>query len=468
MLAWSLNAHVMSGYEFLMQNYVAGDRICIFGFSRGAYTARSLAGMIHKVGLLPKDNHQQLPFAYHMYSRTDSVGWDQSNGFKKSFSVDVPIEFLGVWDTVDSVGLIPKRLPFTTSNTIVRTFRHAVSLDERRSKFKMNLWNRPTEDEKKLGLDVNAGRLSQMTKHSQEHDVDAKNPEHHHEQGSSSSSSSPSLRLKSKVNGHDTRGNGGGEPHLKKSGLELDGEILVLGNAEDKAMNRYESIYSDKYDGQTNVDEVWFSGCHGDIGGGCVRNGTRNSLARIPIRWMVRECFKTKSGIIFRTESLREIGIDPDTIYPVVLPRPPALLNEVKTQVVETPPSTSFFSRIVSLFQSPEAKRKATQAENEKRNAPFISEEDEELKDALSPKFDQLKLARFWWILEILPVSMRYQKANDQWVTYIGMNMGRPRIIPKEKTVKFHRSVKLRMEAQSKGKRYRPKPDLHIEPRWVD
>jgi hypothetical protein len=135
---------------------------------------------------------------------------------------------------------------------------------------------------------------------------------------------------------------------------------------------------------------------------------------------MVRECFKTKSGIIFRTESLREIGIDPDTIYPVVLPRPPALLNEVKTQVVETPPSTSFFSRIVSLFQSSEAKRKATQAENEKRNAPFISEEDEELKDALSPKFDQLKLARFWWILEILPVSMRYQKANDQWVTYIG------------------------------------------------
>ena len=110
---------------------VVGDRICIFGlyynrwrvkkfkststgFSRGAYTARrwflvtripiwsseaspSLAGMIHKVGLLPKDNHQQLPFAYKMYSRTDSVGWDQSNGFKKSFSVDVPIEFVGVW-----------------------------------------------------------------------------------------------------------------------------------------------------------------------------------------------------------------------------------------------------------------------------------------------------------------------------------------------------------------------------------
>ncbi|EEB90055.1 hypothetical protein MPER_11791, partial [Moniliophthora perniciosa FA553] len=151
MVALHLDAHVMDGYEFLMQNYVAGDRICIFGFSRGAYTARSLAGMIHKVGLLPADNWQQVPFAYKMYTRTDQVGWEQSNAFKEAFSIDVTIDFVGVWDTVDSVGLVPKRLPFTTSNTILRTFRHAVSLDERRAKFKANLWNRPTAKEAVLG-----------------------------------------------------------------------------------------------------------------------------------------------------------------------------------------------------------------------------------------------------------------------------------------------------------------------------
>ena len=49
-----------------MQNYEANDKICIFGFSRGAYTARALAGMLHKVGLLPRCNHQQVPFAYAM------------------------------------------------------------------------------------------------------------------------------------------------------------------------------------------------------------------------------------------------------------------------------------------------------------------------------------------------------------------------------------------------------------------
>lgn len=57
----------------------------------------SLAGMLHKVGLLPACNHQQVPFAYKMYKRPDEIGWRQSNAFKKAFSIDVDIEFLGVW-----------------------------------------------------------------------------------------------------------------------------------------------------------------------------------------------------------------------------------------------------------------------------------------------------------------------------------------------------------------------------------
>jgi uncharacterized protein (DUF2235 family) len=163
-----------------------GDRICMFGFSRGAYTARALAGMLHKVrdlpnplqlvfdshpcqvGLLPACNFQQVPFAYKMYTRADDIGWQQSNLFKRAFSIDVDIEFIGVWydtllfrrqnlhtifrDTVASVGIVSRKLPFTTSNTIVRTFRHAVSLDERRAKFKANLWNRPNSVEQTLGF----------------------------------------------------------------------------------------------------------------------------------------------------------------------------------------------------------------------------------------------------------------------------------------------------------------------------
>jgi len=50
-----------------------------------------------QVGLLPKDNHQQVPFAYKMYSREDETGWRQSAAFKQAFSIEVDIELVGVW-----------------------------------------------------------------------------------------------------------------------------------------------------------------------------------------------------------------------------------------------------------------------------------------------------------------------------------------------------------------------------------
>lgn len=86
-----------------------------------------------------------------MFTRTDELGWKQSTAFKKAFSIDVDIEFVGVWDTVSSVGLIPRTLPFTASNTSIKTFRHAVSLDEHRAKFKANLFNKPQKHEAALG-----------------------------------------------------------------------------------------------------------------------------------------------------------------------------------------------------------------------------------------------------------------------------------------------------------------------------
>jgi len=83
-----------------------------------------------------------------MYSRDDTKGWRESTDFKRTFSVHADIEFVGVWyvlatdvvfenssvirDTVSSVGIIPKRLPFTRANDAIKFFRHALSLDERR------------------------------------------------------------------------------------------------------------------------------------------------------------------------------------------------------------------------------------------------------------------------------------------------------------------------------------------------
>jgi uncharacterized protein (DUF2235 family) len=62
------------------------------------------------------------------------------------------VEFVGVWDTVSSVGIIPRQLPFTSSNFMIKTFRQALSLDERRCKFLPNTWNTPTAREAALGF----------------------------------------------------------------------------------------------------------------------------------------------------------------------------------------------------------------------------------------------------------------------------------------------------------------------------
>ncbi|KAK0243595.1 hypothetical protein EDD85DRAFT_804498 [Armillaria nabsnona] len=421
-----------SGYEFLMQNYHAGDRICIFGFSRGAYTARSLAGMIHKVGLLPADNRQQVPFAYKMYTRTDKVGWEQSTAFKQAFSNDVQIEFLGVWDTVDSVGLIPKRLPFTTSNTILRTFRHAVSLDERRAKFKANLWNRPNVRELLLGT-------SRWTTQSSHQD-----PSH-------------SSTLKTRKGSHEEQ---------KESEIEWSPQ-------EEKFMNEMERLHSSSSGQPTDIEEVWFAGY---VGGGSVQNSTRYSLARISLRWMVRECFKTKTGIMFDSQRLRLLGLDPTTLHPFVTPRPPALSVDSAMMIRSSPPRPPLKEWLVSAIRrltlptGSEDEAHASALHEEYR--PIGTEEEEELRDALSPIYDQLKCSRSWWILEVIPMVFRHQKGDDKWVSRFRPNLADPRIIPKHSSgVKVHRSVRMRMDAfheHNPEKKYEPKARLTVTPTWVD
>jgi uncharacterized protein (DUF2235 family) len=145
-IAWLLSEHVSDAYRFLMRYYQEGDRIFIFGFSRGAYTARAVAGMLCKVGLLTQGNEELIPFAWHMFKYEQNK--ELAEGFKKTFSRPVGVDFLGLWDTVSSVGWAwdPEHLPYTQNNPVVGKVRHAMALDERRAYFVQNLWgNIPTD-----------------------------------------------------------------------------------------------------------------------------------------------------------------------------------------------------------------------------------------------------------------------------------------------------------------------------------
>lgn len=128
-------------------------------------------------------------------------------------------------DTVDSVGILPKRLPFTTSNTIVHTFRHAVSLDERRAKFKTNLWNRPTKNEVKLGKKTHVVPLEREETYDEDH----------------------------KDIGHKIRSKSTGDIFTRP-------KIMMKKEDEhDRELSHLERVYSESSDHTTDIEEVWFA-----------------------------------------------------------------------------------------------------------------------------------------------------------------------------------------------------------------
>lgn len=148
---YGLDRDVLNAYTFLCRHYRDGDRIFLFGFSRGAHTVRVLAGLIYLVGLLREHQINFAGYALKAYKKAD-----QADDYRiaREFSdvvlpQCVPIHFVGVWDTVTSVivpGRLPfsklrlEELPFTTSNPAVRTFRQALAIDELRRMFRPQHW----------------------------------------------------------------------------------------------------------------------------------------------------------------------------------------------------------------------------------------------------------------------------------------------------------------------------------------
>lgn len=161
-----IDKNIMDCYRFIVHNYQQGDQLFFFGFSRGAYTVRSLAGLIRNCGLLKRQYADKIPDAYKLYrkrSKSSSPNADQAFKFRQDYAVaDITqIEFVGVWDTVGSLG-IP--VPFwgtlgereflfhdVEPSKIIQHARHAVSIDENRVDFEPTLWDdKPDIDLKQI------------------------------------------------------------------------------------------------------------------------------------------------------------------------------------------------------------------------------------------------------------------------------------------------------------------------------
>jgi len=152
---WGIDQIIQDCYRFLCLNYEKGDAIYLFGFSRGAYTVRSLVGLLAYTGLLSRDKIRLAPDAYELYRRRDinsraqdAVNFrnENSNG-EEGLGNRVPIQLLSCWDTVGELG-VPNEIPFLselinakykfhdiTLSSIIQHARHAVAIDETRETF---------------------------------------------------------------------------------------------------------------------------------------------------------------------------------------------------------------------------------------------------------------------------------------------------------------------------------------------
>ncbi|MFA1627956.1 DUF2235 domain-containing protein [Rhizobium mongolense] len=244
---WGLDQNVKEAYRFLVENYDRGppdaarrhsdrDRIYIFGFSRGAYSARVLAGFIHAFGLTSRHHLNLLDYAYRTYKgisaheekaggAAENDGEDPSSAFaamrlyERMLRNDrPPIKLLGLFDTVTSVietgKWFPqfKTHPFTRKNPSVEWVRHAVAIDERRTMFQPELWERDQEY--------------------------------------------------------------WGRPFRPKAPAA-----------------------------KQNFREVWFTGVHGDIGGGYPE--AQSGAVKIPLAWMIQET--QPAGLLYRTRIVNDI-----------------------------------------------------------------------------------------------------------------------------------------------------------------
>ena len=128
-------------YGYLMRALRSSDdEIYIFGFSRGAFTARTIAGLIHRCGVLKPEFTSLIPYALDLYRPHEPLD-DVVAKFVRLFSRPCRVHFLGLWDTVKAFGVIwPKSLPHLRFNPSVDIVRHALALDERRTMYAPTTW----------------------------------------------------------------------------------------------------------------------------------------------------------------------------------------------------------------------------------------------------------------------------------------------------------------------------------------
>lgn len=254
---------------------------------------------------------------------------------------------------------MPKRLPFTSSNHAIRHFRHALSLDERRAKFQPNLWHRPAPNKYQAAKDpeLGSGYVGQTTPRLARRELDERWPYEQTVQGAS-------------------------EPRK-----------------------------------ETSVEEVWFSGCHSDVGGGVIPDTEAHALSSISLRWMLKECTKLQVGLLFDKAALRREGFPPSTFHP------PSVLpikqhKVLSSNTLEVPPPVMASSDGILGLELPGesagASPRRSFEEHTSEDHIRMTADELDKEEALVAIHDQARKF-MWWPLELMPLVQTYQDEHGNW-----------------------------------------------------
>lgn len=153
MTGYGLDNNILDAYRFIIDHHQEGDEIYLFGFSRGAYSVRVLAGLINLIGIPRRSQRHLAGYALTSYKQADTkedfaIAWRVQEVLETKRTT---IRFMGCWDTVGSV-IIPRpdrfyipsleELPYVSENPCVQTFRHAIAIDEKRRMFRLSKWKK--------------------------------------------------------------------------------------------------------------------------------------------------------------------------------------------------------------------------------------------------------------------------------------------------------------------------------------
>ncbi|SCV05006.1 LANO_0G16424g1_1 [Lachancea nothofagi CBS 11611] len=309
MFAFTINYHVCTAYMFLMRCYRKGDLIYMFGFSRGAFVARILAGMIERVGLLNDGLEDVVNTAWKVYALWEYAAQPSqpdytttlAEEFKKTFSrnYEIIISFQGLFDSVNSAGFLRDRqFPFTARSTIVKHVRHALSLDERRGKFQQQ------------NFIQHAGKSNRSSSF-------------WHSLSRIFSKSSASDYVKSSMSSLDSSNRFNGFPQSRRSSNIRDSVATLPSSNSNKQQAQLLVDHSSVGPASLttgsgtrlintpsmspDIIEKWFPGDHADIGGGWIPDfNTKQFLSDMALRWMLAEAVKNE--VRFQKHIIREFS----------------------------------------------------------------------------------------------------------------------------------------------------------------